>query len=355
MSVHGLLAADLALDASGRYGEWNAVLPTPEDVQSMPFTWPHELQQLLPFGAAELLRKQKIKFARDWEAVSAAGFMMPKPRTTEKEGVQQRQQNGAQEQQPLDLDHYRYAWLLINTRTFYFVDSRTEKLPREDRMVLQPVADLFNHADKGCPVTFGPEEFTIRSDRAIGPGEELAICYGNHSNDCLLAEYGFVLEPNRFDEVRLDDVLLPRLSAAQKDLLGSRDFLGNYVLDADTVCYRTEVALRLMSHFGSADFAASPLGAVAAWETFVDGLDEEQAGGGRGAAQHQQAKADGILLSLLAKHRLEVRRKITSLEGPELVHVGTAAQRELLATRWRQIDCLFEGAIQRLEIALNET
>ncbi|KAL8391200.1 hypothetical protein RB595_009993 [Gaeumannomyces hyphopodioides] len=327
----------------------------------MPFCWPKELQDLLPCRAAELLRKQKAKFARDWDVVSAAGFSLPRPATvapatpipsspTAAADADAKQQQGSQQQhdtQPLDEARYRYAWLLANTRTFYYVDPRTARLPREDRMVLQPVADLFNHADRdGCPVAFGEDDFTVRSGAAHEPGAELSICYGNHSNDFLLAEYGFVLDDgggdgdgngNRFDEVCLDDVLLPRLSARQRDLLEGRDFLGNYVLDRQTACYRTEVALRLL---------ACPSSSAAAWEAFVDGGD---GGGGR-----QQEAADRLLLGLLAEHRRGVvRKRVAALEGERMAAVGTAAQRGLLATRWRQIDGLLEAAIQRLEEGLD--
>ncbi|KLU83264.1 hypothetical protein MAPG_02328 [Magnaporthiopsis poae ATCC 64411] len=280
ISVHGLLAADLALDASGR---------SPIDTK------------------------------------------------------QQRQQQDSQQHettQALDEARYRYAWLLANTRTFYYVDPRTAKLPREDRMVLQPVADLFNHADRdGCAVAFGEDDFTIRSSGVHEPGAELSICYGNHNNDFLLAEYGFVLDGgNRSDEVCLDDVLLPRLSARQRDLLEARDFLGNYMLDRQTVCYRTEVALRLL--------ACPSSSSTAAWEAFVDGGD--------GGGERQQEKADHMLLGLLSKHRRGVvQKRIAALEGGCMAAVGTAAQRGLLAARWHQIDGLFETAIQRLEERLH--
>ncbi|KAL8350996.1 hypothetical protein RB601_000849 [Gaeumannomyces tritici] len=367
ISVHGLLAADLALDASGRYDEWNAVLPSPADVEAMPFCWPRELQDLLPRRAAELLRKQRAKFARDWEAVSAAAFSLPRPATVApatpipssspadtdaKQDSQQQQQQQHHDTQPLDEARYRYAWLLANTRTFYYVDARTARLPREDRMVLQPVADLFNHATGGgcCPVAFGDADFTVRSGAAHEAGAELSICYGNHSNDFLLAEYGFVLDGdgdgggNRFDEVCLDDVLLPRLSARQRDLLEARDFLGNYALDRQTACYRTEVALRLLTCCPPSSSSSSS--STAAWEAFVDG--------GEGGEGRQKEAADRLLRDLLAEHRRGVvRGRLAALEGARMAAVGTAAQRGLLATRWRQIDGLLGAAIQRLEEGLD--
>ncbi|TLD22009.1 hypothetical protein PspLS_07851 [Pyricularia sp. CBS 133598] len=315
MTVHGLLAADLALEDSGKYDEWNAVLPTPEDVRTMPFTWAPALQALLPTRAAELLAKQEEKFAKDWEAVSLSPLSKKPSR-----------------------DSYRYAWLLANTRTFYFVCPRTERLGKEDRMVLQPVADLFNHADAGCAVAFNDEDFTIRADRDYDAGDEVLICYGNHSNDFLLAEYGFVLAANRWDEVCIDDAVLPLLTKAQRELLKERNFLGNYMLDAATVCYRTEVALRLV---------CSPN--EESWHAFVDGFEDASVRG-KGAAERMQSRVDRLLLKALTRYRDEIiDDRCEALEDDDHDYgPGLEEQTELLLRRWKQISSLVNKEIKRL-------
>ncbi|KAJ9155649.1 SET domain-containing protein [Pleurostoma richardsiae] len=309
MSVHGLLAAELALDKTAKHAKWNAVMPTRADLAGMPLVWPAEMQALLPAAAAELLRKQRGKLARDWAAVSAA--------------------------YPSSLaeDDYRYAWLLVNTRTFYHVTPRTERLRRDDHMVLQPVADLFNHADAGCAVAFDEDSFSIRADRAYAKGEEVHICYGRHSNDFLLAEYGFVLlpsaspdghTPNRWDEARLDEAVLPELTARQRQMLEEASFLGGYVLDAETVCHRTQVALRAM---------CVPL---SEWRDFVDGTDD---------GERHQEKVDRLLVSLLRKYARTIDGKLASIDA---LDVGEESQRALLRTRWEQILALVTGTIDRL-------
>lgn len=321
MTVHGLLAADLSLEDSGKYDEWNSVLPTPEDVRTMPFTWPPALQALLPTRAAELLAKQKEKFSKDWEAVSSSPLSKKPTR-----------------------DSYQYAWLLANTRTFYFVCPRTERLGKEDRMVLQPVADLFNHADSGCSVAFNDEDFTIKADRDYDAGDEVLICYGNHSNDFLLAEYGFVLAANRWDEVCIDDAVLPLLTKAQKELLKERNFLGNYMLDAATVCYRTEVALRLV---------CSPN--EESWHAFVDGFEDASVRG-KGAAERMQSRVDRLLLKALTRYRDEiVEERCEALEDEEGrcdYGSGWEEQTELLLGRWKQISSLVNKEIKRLGVKL---
>jgi hypothetical protein len=302
MSVHGLLAADLALDKSTKFKAWNAVVPSkPELETTCPLGWVPELQTYLPFPAAELLRKQQVKFSRDWEEVRLA---FP----------------------ALKEDDYLYAWMLVNTRSFYYSTPKTEKLlHRDDRMAMQPVADLFNHADEGCSVGFDAESFTIRTRRTYDVGEEIFICYGRHSNDCLLAEYGFVLEDNRWDEVGLDEVVLSKLSKDERLDLEDVGFLGNYRLDADTVCYRTQIAVRR---------TCMPL---AKWKRVVEGSDDGEA---------VQKEVDTLLAKLLKGYQEDVLGIITELEG---MKDGAEGQRTLLVRRWTQIRVLVGDAIQRLE------
>jgi hypothetical protein len=193
-------------------------------------------------------------------------------------------------------------------------------------MVMQPVADLFNHADAGCAVAFTPASFTVVADRAYAPGEEAYICYGKHPNDFLLVEYGFLLAPNRWDEVGLDDAVLPELSGEQKARLDERGFLGGYVLDARTVCYRTQVALRLL---------CVP---AAQWERLVY---EGEDGG-----EVLQEKVDRLLLRVLRKYRGKVEATVEELEESE---VGQPEQREMLSSRWQQVLGVIDQTIERLE------
>ncbi|KAI2472339.1 SET domain-containing protein [Annulohypoxylon bovei var. microspora] len=301
ISVHGLLATDLALDASAKYAIWNAVCPTPEDLVSMPLVWPKDLCALLPRAARDLLTKQDAKFICDWAAVSAA---FP---------------------EKLDEARYKYAWMLVNTRTFYYVNAKLKRRVKDDHMCLQPVADLFNHGDEGCNVAFDNEGFAIKSERAYAKGEEVKICYGRHSGDFLLVEYGFVMDDNRWDEVLLDDVLLPRLSARQKERLEEVGFLGKYVLDRETVCHRTQVAVRLLCC------------GVREWKRFVDGIDD---------GERSQRGADQVLLDLLQEQDQIAEKIILEIKA---LTVGDQQQREVLVKRWRQIQDLVEANIASLE------
>lgn len=337
--MHGLLAADLALNQAQnatKYAPWDAVVPSWDDIQrSMPLTWPAALQGLLPPAARRHLDKQRRNFDKDWGLVSGA-FPFP-PGDGDKDG------DGSGIRPSCARDDYLCAWLLVNTRTFYFVTPRTERLPKEDHMALQPVADLFNHADAGgCHVAFDPTgAYSFRTRRAYDKGEEVHISYGSHPNDFLLAEYGFVLARNRWDEVCLDDALLPALSRRRREDLEDVGFLGNYVLDGDTVCHRTQVALRLLLTGGGLhhDDGLS----MDEWRRFVNGLDD---------GERSQSGADAVLVSLLEDYSSEVADRIEEVKGLELDPGSEAldeSRRDLLLRRWEQIENLVRRTIKRLK------
>lgn len=200
-----------------------------------------------------------------------------------------------------------------------------ERLPHDDRLALLPVADLFNHADSGCESAFSPRSYTITADRAYGTGEEVHICYGSHSNDFLLAEYGFMLTENRWDAVRLDDVILPSLGKQQKDVLEEKGFLGNYILSPETAgCFRTQVALRLLCC------------TYKQWQRFADGEVDDEA---------SQRKVNVLLLEFLNRF---VKMIYQALEDIDKLNIGQTSQRELLAWRWRQMETMVIQTIKRL-------
>lgn len=339
VTVHGLLAADLALNQAAndtKYTKWQAVVPTLQDIQqSMPLTWPASLQSLLPAGASQLLDKQRAKFDKDWETVSAAFPIgaKTKAKTKTKDGMVRKE---------CTRDEYLYAWLLVNTRTFYFVTPRTEKLPKEDHMALQPVADLFNHTDRdGCHVTFDhAESFTFRTTRAYEKGDEVHISYGSHSNDFLLVEYGFILAQNHWDEVRLDeDVIMPALSRRQREELEDVGFLGNYVLDDETLCHRTQVALRQMAV--TAKYGGLTMDG---WRKFVSGLDD---------GEKSQPKVDALAVGLLEKYEATIKSKEKQLRKVRFQDEHGDAEmnesrKETLLRRWGQIRTLVRATIERL-------
>ncbi|KAL2887624.1 Ribosomal N-lysine methyltransferase 2 [Ceratocystis lukuohia] len=300
-SAHGMLAAEILLDQTDDFAVWRGVFPSRADFESCSaLLWDASLQELLPAVSRSRLDVQKTAFTKDWEVVHDAF-----PEISESE--------------------YRYAWLLVNTRGFYNNSPRMKRYPHKDRLALQPVVDLLNHAGTGCNVNFGALAFTVKADRMYMAGEEVFLSYGAHSNDFLLAEYGFVLDENPWDEICLDEVLCPLFTAAQRKTLKESNFWAKYMADPKTPgCYRTQVALRLL------------ILSSARWERVVSGLDE---------AEDVQPQINGILNEALRKYQSitnKTQQRLGTLQS------GTSGQKSLLAKRWTQIEGMVALVQQQL-------
>jgi hypothetical protein len=152
-------------------------------------------------------------------------------------------------------------------------------------------------------------------------GDEVYTSYGDHSNDYLLAEYGFVLSGNSSDRVCLDDVLLPKLNTEQKALLEERDMLGDFTLSGQSKpCERTRMALQLLCEAvpQSANHSKSELG-----------------------SPKSSMMADKLLRSLL----IEFQDRILDIKKTILAsNVGEASQRAVLLQRWNQIEAVVKAA-----------
>lgn len=233
---------------------------------------------------------------------------------------------------------YIHKWLVINTRTFYFLSpSPAHRKPhpsnRDDCMAQSPFADYFNHtaSPSACNVSFSSSGYSITTSSPIKSGEEVYISYGHHSNDFLLAEYGFILSDegggNQWDEVTLDSYILPLLSAKQKERLEERGFLGKYVLDRNEVCYRTQVALQIL---------VLP---ARKWERFVDGMED---------GEKDQGAVDKLLLKALKRFERDVKANIEAVDGLGK-DMGTASQKATLRRRWVQIEALLQTAADRIQ------
>ncbi|KAB5560308.1 hypothetical protein GE09DRAFT_87095 [Coniochaeta sp. 2T2.1] len=302
LSIHALLAAELAVDGMRGLSLWRDSLPTLADFNAgLPFMWHEKLQQLLPKPAGELLENQRGSFYRDWTSVTKAFS-------------------------DLRRDDYLQSWFVVNTRSFYYATPQMEKYPPVDRLALVPIADLFNHADSGSAVTFAPDGFVVSADREYRVGQEVYITYGTHTNDFLLAEYGFVPAVNRWDKICLDDVILPKLSTTQKDLLRGGELLGPFLLDCETLgCKKTQAAIRLLCRCSRGQ-----------WEEFLDV---------EGCGEHCRREMNALLRSLLVDYLVTVKKAVREVEE---LQVGQGAQRELLGRRWKQIEITVTQAINGL-------
>ena len=146
ITVHGLLASYLAFcdHSTETYELWKATWPTKQDLkQSMPVMWPrffrsapkfppavagkwgHDsmLHQSV-FGENCMLARQELKLSKDWAVVSQ---IFPTAVFAD----------------------YQYYWLIVNSRSFYYELPGIDVPSPNDRMVLCPFVDFFNHRDHG--------------------------------------------------------------------------------------------------------------------------------------------------------------------------------------------------------------
>ncbi|KAL8784558.1 MAG: hypothetical protein Q9213_003906 [Squamulea squamosa] len=244
---------------------------------------------------SKLLQKQRKKLKEDWERVAEAVPNIP-------------------------FETYVHCWLLVNTRTLYFEMPNLKPLPhRDDRIVMCPFVDLFNHNDTG----YGPTGYIVVSDKAYDAGDEVYVSYGKHTNDFLLVEYGFVLDNNRWDATPIDHCLMPHLLGTPVERqLQQAGYLGNYSLSSDGVCYRTQVATR--AQFLSADL----------WLEFIAGRNLNEIG----AEQNAEAL---ITSQVLEPYLREAESALKWLDNPSAALTKFPyGPCQVLIRRWKQIEAL---------------
>lgn len=340
VTVHGRLAASLALWYSGQnehhYHLWHEVWPTQNDFwETMPIFIPKGLQEFLPPAATQLLKKQRSKLEKDWQDLRSYIPSITK-------------------------ELYTYTWLIVNTRTFYWeypdlphvhprLPKRRAKLTADDCYCMCPFIDYFNHSDAGCNPQHDAKGYSVNADREYKAGEEVFITYGSHTNDFLLAEYGFILENNKHDSIPLDHLLLPLLDLDQINALKDDGYHGDYTLSPPNlstnpetelpICYRTQAVLRLLV-LDSRRYSA-----------FVSGDDD---------GSRDQARVNKYLADVLIKYSREIINILEELEQVDLeensiieansedYHDRAVGQRDVLRKRWRQIRQIVNEAIATL-------
>jgi hypothetical protein len=305
------------------------------DFQStMPLCYSKELQNLLPHAATLLLKNQREKLEKDWKNLHT---QIPS----------------------VNKDLFTYTWLIVNTRTFYWeypdlpnshprLPKKRTQLTADDCYAMCPFMDYFNHSDVGCNPESDSKGYSVSADRDYKAGEEVFVTYGSHSNDFLLAEYGFILDGNQNDSIPLDHLILPLLNTEQADALKEDGFHGSYTLFAKepTICHRTQAVLRLL------------LLDNRRYSSFLSGDDD---------GSKDQGRVNKHLADVLTKYSRQI---IEILEGLERFEVDQnngatdinkrrsltmkekamprAEHRDVLVKRWKQIRDLVNTAIENL-------
>ncbi|GES60059.1 ribosomal N-lysine methyltransferase [Aspergillus terreus] len=233
-SKHAIIAAYLTLEAPKDLDAWRNVWPQWADFEeSMPILWPAHLRRSdSKYQEEHISRGPKIlppAASGLWNTFSNDPL--------EDDLVKEYQDLLAQQEERLmcawdnvvaafpdtDWETFVYHWLIVNSRSFYYVSPGKDVGEWVDALTLVPFADYFNHANNdACEVRFVNQEYTFTANRRYEKGEEIYMSYGPHSNDFLLVEYGFFLDDNPNDAIFLDDIILREFTPSDRKALSSR-------------------------------------------------------------------------------------------------------------------------------------
>lgn len=166
ITVHGLLASFLAFggpDAS-HYSRWKNTWPSMQEFQeSMPILWPSFMREPLdnngnPHYKIGGLREDPAFIIPPAIAGRWAHYRMREFWKVRDTAPMYRQEKKLKADWDIvskvfpdqTLPKYTYYWLIVNTRSFYFeLSGREAAQNHDDRMVLCPFVDYFNHNDHG--------------------------------------------------------------------------------------------------------------------------------------------------------------------------------------------------------------
>ncbi|KAI5209307.1 hypothetical protein AUEXF2481DRAFT_3484 [Aureobasidium subglaciale EXF-2481] len=224
---------------------------------------------------------------------------------------------------------FLYHWMLVNTRSFHWKPQGVS----QGAMIMNPALDYMNHCPngQGCEVTMSTKGYELRANRNYEPGEEILATYGAHSNDKLLVHYGFILPQSSLDddEIRLDHVILPRLTNTQQSALQDVGFLGGYALlpSSGGLCFKTQVAVR------------SVLLTANEWEHYM--------GSGEDLADDKDEEVLDWLKPALELYVEEAKAAVAALEVQSEEKTGDLANKlKLLQARWEQIEAALESFLE---------
>ncbi|KAK9617800.1 hypothetical protein V6Z94_004856 [Aspergillus fumigatus] len=344
-SIHGILAAFLTEgdhEFLKRWDLWRKVWPSRKDFEdSMPILWPEELRRsnsefqkapcerpfLLPPSASGIWNSFKTS-QRDRKFESKSQNLLAQ----QEKRLQDAWRNVLTVFPNMDWDKFSFHWLILNTRSFYYVKPGQE--PPEDwndAIGLVPFADYFNHSDDAdCEVVFDGAKYTFTASRRYEKGEEIFMSYGAHSNDFLFVEYGFFLDHNESDVIFLDDIISHNLSEAEREELASQQGLEDYQLTPYGVCSRT-INAACVKYMPSNDFRSHVHGrATKAFDT---------------------RKTWNIICKWIEIYLQESNTTIEALEALGTQNKGLVRHQDKLASlrrRWEQIRVICQNALDKI-------
>ncbi|KAG2416683.1 hypothetical protein HFD88_007899 [Aspergillus terreus] len=212
-SKHAIIAAYLTLEAPKDLDAWRNVWPQWADFEeSMPILWPAHLRR-----SASKYQEEHVSRGPKILPPAASGLWNTFSNDPlEDDPVKEYQDLLAQQEERLtcawdnvvaafpdtDWETFVYHWLIVNSRSFYYVSPGKDVGEWVDALTLVPFADYFNHAnDDACDVRFINQEYTFTANRRYD---------------------GFFLDDNPNDAIFLDDIILREFTLSERKALSSR-------------------------------------------------------------------------------------------------------------------------------------
>ncbi|ODQ66998.1 SET domain-containing protein [Nadsonia fulvescens var. elongata DSM 6958] len=302
ISAQGIMALFLLMEQTSKskspWANFLSVLPTPEDLQTTPLTWErcetqepsnssqanfkarknnsnggsnsdgdsnsdsdseveatilHDAQwRLLSYSTRQYVLKQEKNVTGDFKGCESLIKLLNSlaPTTTDLSMITSAQ--------------YKHAWLCVNSRCLYHTLSAASSLKTRafnwkasDNLTMAPYVDFLNHSTDtklhcvAKTVTLG---FEVCASPVSGykKGEEILLCYGAHSNEKLLCEYGFCVDDNPWETVDITNEIVSGyiMNKSETDfskeinvLLNKYDYYDGYTINNHGLSFRTEVAI----------------------------------------------------------------------------------------------------------------
>ncbi|KAL4889503.1 hypothetical protein BDV59DRAFT_116587 [Aspergillus ambiguus] len=346
-SNHSIIAAFLTLGDPEKLKEldpWRKVWPQwKEFEETMPILWPGHLR----VSDSEF---QDTTSSPSVLPPSASGLWNTIPNESVGDGAKDYQNLLAQQEKRLmcawnsvvsafpdaDWETFVYHWLIVGSRSFYYVSPGKEPGNWVDALTMVPFADYFNHAnDDACEVLFRNQQYTFTANRRYEKGEEIYMSYGPHSNDFLLVEYGFFLDDNPCDAIFLDDIILRDFTQTERNVLASEvtqpthEHSGGYAVEraGPNLFIRYASSLKFMTR--------------EAWKAYVE----------NGSPVSGTEKSTNLLNRWIGVYVQESNIVISIIQSmlhriqPEADREGEKQKLELLLKRWKQIQQLCQTAL----------
>lgn len=232
------------------------IFPTDDELRSIPTKWSlvrsdknaSILLESLPTASSEHKKRISQLLLADWNAVRGFLKKWTEEFTHSTIGMDEL------------FSHFVHIYFVINSRCLYMeIPLKTDV---KDYFTMVPFVDYLNHTNKASlhcypeinklkRNVYGLGEFSIRvgNHQYEKAGEELFLNYGAHSNDFLLAEYGFTTLCNEWNFIDLTPEFC-NMFTDPKDItfLDNLGYWKDFTISKGEISYRILVAVSLLVH-----------------------------------------------------------------------------------------------------------